>query len=142
MSQVYTPRCGKTGAPVGPGRMGELLLLALIAVIVAMFLIGNQATFGDVAVNARRVSREFQQVFKGQAVKPGTALLLDSNPATRNVTKASLEQRGYTVLMVGSKRAALEILKRPPAPIGLMVVRGKLFAKALTVPGAQVLIIP
>jgi hypothetical protein len=116
--------------------------LALIAVIVAMFLIGNQATFGDVAVNARRVSREFQQVFKGQAVKPGIALLLDSNPSTRNVTKASLEHRGYTVLLVGSKRAALEILARPPAPIGLIVMRGKLFAKALTAPGAQVLLTP
>jgi hypothetical protein len=142
MSQVYAPSCSKTGASVGSGRMGELFLLALIAVIVAMFLIGNQATFGKVAVNAFRVSREIQQVFKGPAVKLGMALLLDSNPATRDVTKASLEQRGYTVLMVGSKRAALEILERPPAPISLIVIRGKLFAKALTAPGAQVLIIP
>jgi hypothetical protein len=142
MSQVCTPSCGNTGASVGPGRMRKLLLLALIAVIVAMFLIGKQATFGKVEVNAFKVSREIQQVFKGQVVKPGTALLLDSNPATRDVTKASLEQRGYTVLMVGSKRAALEILERPPAPISLIVMRSKLFAKGVTAPGAQVLLTP
>jgi hypothetical protein len=140
LGQIYTLSRGKGGGRVGSEGIGGSPLLALIAVIVAIFFIGKHATFGDVAMNASRVSRQLQQVFKGPAVKLGTALLLDSNPATRNVTKASLEQQGYTVLMVGSKREAIEILEDRHAPIALIVTRGKLFDKALIVPGAQVLI--
>jgi hypothetical protein len=141
LGQIYSlERRGNGGRRLGSGWIEGMLLLALFAVIVAIFFVGNHAGFGDVAVHAFRVSHRIQQVFKGQAVKPGTALILDSNPATRNVTKASLERQGYTVLIAGSKRKALEILEDPRAPIALIVTPSKLFDKALIVPGAQLLI--
>jgi PAS domain S-box-containing protein len=50
-----------------------------------------------------------------------TILVVEDEPAVRNIAKTLLERRGYTVLVADSGRAALDIATRDPRPIHVLL---------------------
>jgi PAS domain S-box-containing protein len=50
-----------------------------------------------------------------------TILVVEDEPAVRNIAKTLLERRGYTVVLAESGRAALDIATRDPRPIHVLL---------------------
>jgi len=84
---------------------------------------GHGSCFTVVFPAAARAAREAPLVVRNTALQgTGTVLVVDDERMVREMVKRALERQGYTVLLADSGFAAIDVLRRHPGEIALVLL--------------------
>jgi len=84
---------------------------------------GHGSCFTVVFPAAARAAREAPLVVRNTALQgTGTVLVVDDERMVREMVKRALERHGYTVLLADSGLAAIDVLRRHPGEIALVLL--------------------